>query len=85
MDDLPAKHPGPSNQKITLSCKILDFYLKLLLLLEHVKHSQSLFQRCPITTEVGAFPKFTSEAGTPFFFKLPISAAVGQMQRYQVS
>ncbi|XP_044041411.1 uncharacterized protein LOC122870992 isoform X2 [Siniperca chuatsi] len=83
MDDL--KHPGPFNRKITLSCKTLDFYLKVLLLLENVKHNQSLMQHCPITTEVGGFPNFTSEAGSPFFFKLPIPATPGHTKRYQLS
>lgn len=73
---------GPLNQKVTLSCKTLDFYFKLLLLLEIMKHSQSIMQHCPRTTEVCRFPNFTSEAGSPFVLKLPTPP---HLQLYQVS
>ncbi|GLD63064.1 uncharacterized protein AKAME5_001471700 [Lates japonicus] len=75
MDDLPC----PFNQKT------LDFYLRLLLLLWNVMHSQSFMQHCPVRTAVGGFPNFTSEAGSPFSFKLPLPATLGHMQHYQLS
>ncbi|KAL7371130.1 hypothetical protein ABVT39_019778 [Epinephelus coioides] len=87
MDDLPVKYAGPSYPKITLSCKTLDVYLKLVLLLlqQGVKRNQSLMQHCPITTELGRLPNFSSQAGSAFFFKLPISATQGHTRRHKLS
>eukprot|EP00064_Thunnus_orientalis_P007596 superscaffoldBa00000854_g7618 len=36
-------------------------------------------------TALGGLPNFTSEAGCPFFFKLPLPATLGHMQHYQLS
>ncbi|KAM7367084.1 hypothetical protein PAMP_015009 [Pampus punctatissimus] len=85
MDDLPVKHPGLLNQNSTLSYKTLTFYLKLLLLLVNVIHNQSLMQYCPIRTAVDPLPNFTSEAGCPFFFKLPLPTTLGHIHHYQLS
>nr|XP_019947919.1 PREDICTED: uncharacterized protein LOC109632858 isoform X1 [Paralichthys olivaceus]XP_019947920.1 PREDICTED: uncharacterized protein LOC109632858 isoform X1 [Paralichthys olivaceus] len=79
MDDLPVKHTCPFNQKP------LDFYLKLLLLLRNVVHNQSFMQHCPIRSEDGGFPNFTSEAGSPFLLKLPLPATLGRMDHYELT
>ncbi|XP_050933828.1 uncharacterized protein LOC127138954 [Lates calcarifer] len=75
MDDLSY----PFNQKT------LDFYFRLLLLLRNVMHSQSFMQHCPVRTAGSGFPNFTSEAGSPFSFKLPLPATLGHTQHYQLS
>uniref|UniRef100_A0A3Q1F3U5 Uncharacterized LOC110967438 n=1 Tax=Acanthochromis polyacanthus TaxID=80966 RepID=A0A3Q1F3U5_9TELE len=76
---MDVNHTGPFNPKTILSLKTLGFFLKLLLLLQNVIHNQSLMQHCLIRTEADGFPNFTSEAGSPFFFRLPVPAGHTQL------
>lgn len=85
MYDLPVKQPAQFHPKISLSRKTLDLYLKLMLLLKVAKLNQSFMRHCPVATEVCRFPNFTSEAGSPFSFKLPIFTTPGRTRHSQVS
>ncbi|KAG7496234.1 zinc finger protein 768-like [Solea senegalensis] len=77
----------PVKQHSTFKQKPLDVYLGLLLLLllKNVMHNQSLMPHCHARTDDGSFPNFTSDPGSPFFFKVPSPETLGLKQHYQLT